>query len=57
MEISDAKQVLEQAKEKMHKAVEYLDNELGTYRVGKANPSVFAGLAWSITERPHPWHR
>lgn len=41
MEISDAQLVLELAKEKMVKAVEYLENELATYRVGKANPSVF----------------
>lgn len=45
MEISDAKKVLEQVKDKMSKAVEYLDNELATYRVGKANPSIFSGIS------------
>jgi len=45
MEISDAKKVLEQIKDKMSKAVEYLDNELATYRVGKANPSIFSGIS------------
>ena len=45
MEISDAKKVLEQVKDKMSKAVEYLDNELATYRVWKANPSIFSGIS------------
>lgn len=43
MEISDAK-VLEQTQGKMNKAVEFLENELATYRVGKANPAVFSGV-------------
>ena len=54
MEISDAKQVLEQAKSKMHKAVEYLENELGTYRVGKANPAVFSGVTVEYYGTPTP---
>lgn len=41
MEISE---VLEQAREKMQKAIEYLENELATYRVGKANPAIFSGV-------------
>ena len=44
MEISDAKKVLEQTQGKMNKAVEFLENELATYRVGKANPAVFSGV-------------
>jgi len=54
MEISDAKQVLEQARGKMHKAVEYLENELGTYRVGKANPAVFSGVTVEYYGTPTP---
>lgn len=54
MEISDAKKVLEQVKDKMSKAVEYLDNELATYRVGKANPSIFSGISIEYYGTPTP---
>ena len=54
MEISDAKKVLEQIKDKMSKAVEYLDNELATYRVGKANPSIFSGISIEYYGTPTP---
>ena len=54
MELSDAKKVLEQAKGKMHKAVEFLENELATYRVGKANPSIFSGVHIEYYGTPTP---
>lgn len=41
MDISNAKTVVEAAKAKMQKAVTYLENELGNYRLGKANPAIF----------------
>jgi len=36
--------VLEDAKERMAKAVEHLDNELGKIRAGKANPKMLEGI-------------
>lgn len=39
--IEKAKAVTQAAKEKMQGAVTYLDEELKTYRAGKANPAVF----------------
>ena len=54
MEISDAQLVLEMVKEKMAKAVEYLDNELATYRVGKANPAIFSGVTVEYYGTPTP---
>ena len=54
MELSDAQLVLEMVKEKMAKAVEYLDNELATYRVGKANPAIFSGVTVEYYGTPTP---
>ena len=39
--IDKAKAVVAAAKEKMQAAVTYLDEDLKTYRAGKANPAVF----------------
>lgn len=39
--IEKAKAVIEAAKEKMQATVTYLDEDLKTYRAGKANPAVF----------------
>jgi len=41
MELSDAQLVLEMVKEKMAKAVEYLENELATYRVRQSKILLF----------------
>ena len=38
----------------MQKAVEHLENELGTYRVGKANPAVFSGVTVEYYGTPTP---
>lgn len=54
MDINDAKQVLTQAKDKMKKAVDYLENELATYRVGKANPAIFSGISVDYYGTPTP---
>ena len=39
--ITKAKEILASAKDKMSNAVHHLDEELKTYRAGKANPLVF----------------
>lgn len=39
--IDKAKAVIDAVKEKMQSAVTYLDEDLKTYRAGKANPAVF----------------
>jgi ribosome recycling factor len=39
--IEKAKAVIDAAKEKMQSGVTYLDEDLKTYRAGKANPAVF----------------
>ncbi|HBG53039.1 MAG TPA: ribosome recycling factor [Rikenellaceae bacterium] len=45
---------MEQANGKMHKAVEFLENELAAYRVGKANPAVFSGVHIEYYGTPTP---
>ena len=45
MDISKQKEVISAAKEKMSKALIYLDEELKTYRAGKANPAVFNSVS------------
>ena len=39
--IEKAQAVMDAAKEKMQSAVTYLEEDLKTYRAGKANPAVF----------------
>ena len=39
--IDKAKAVIDAVKEKMQSAVTYLDEDLKTFRAGKANPAVF----------------
>lgn len=39
--ITKAKEIIASSKEKMAAAVEYLEEDLKTYRAGKANPAVF----------------
>ena len=41
MDISKQKEVISAGKGKMAKALNYLEEELKTYRAGKANPTVF----------------
>ena len=40
--ITRAKEILAAAKDKMSHAVTHLDEELKTYRAGKANPMVYS---------------
>ena len=46
--IEKAKSVIDAAKEKMQNAVTYLDEDLKTYRAGKANPAVFNSVVTAI---------
>ena len=39
-----AKEIISAADEKMEEAVMFLEEDLKTYRVGKANPSIFKGV-------------
>ena len=42
--IDNAKEIVSAAKSKMADAVKFLEEDLKTYRVGKANPSVFNNI-------------
>ena len=44
MDISKQKEVITAAKDKMSKAIFHLEEELKTYRAGKANPAVFHNI-------------
>ncbi|MBQ7020478.1 MAG: ribosome recycling factor [Bacteroidales bacterium] len=49
-----AKQILASAKDKMSNAVNHLDEELKTYRAGKANPLVFNNVMVDYYGSPTP---
>ena len=52
--ITRAKQILASAKDKMSNAVNHLDEELKTYRAGKANPLVFNNVMVEYYGSPTP---
>ncbi len=52
--ITKAKAILEEAKTKMSSAAHHLDEELKTYRVGKANPMVFNNVMVDYYGIPTP---
>jgi len=52
--ITRAKEILANAKEKMSNAVNHLDEELKTYRAGKANPLVFNNVMVDYYGSPTP---
>jgi len=54
MDISKQKEVLTSAKEKMQKAMLHLEEELKTYRAGKANPAVFNNVMVDYFGNPTP---
>ncbi|MPM86537.1 Ribosome-recycling factor [bioreactor metagenome] len=54
MDISKQKEVIETAKEKMEKALSHLEEELKTYRAGKANPAVFNNVIVDYYGSPTP---
>ena len=57
--ITKAKEILAAAKDKMSHAVSHLDEELKTYRAGKADPRVFNNvipvLRYRSLRSKHPW--
>ncbi len=44
MDIDNQKEVIAAAKEKMNKAIFHLEEELKSYRAGKANPAIFSNI-------------
>jgi len=52
--ITRAKEILSGAKDKMSNAVTHLDEELKTYRAGKANPMVFNNVMVDYYGSPTP---
>ena len=52
--ITKAKEILAAAKDKMSNAVHHLDEELKTYRAGKANPLVFNTVMVDYYGSPTP---
>ena len=52
--ITKAKEILSGAKGKMSNAVNHLDEELKTYRAGKANPMVFNNVMVDYYGSPTP---
>lgn len=49
-----AKKILDGADAKMKNALNFLEDELKTYRVGKANPSIFNGVTVAYYGTPMP---
>ena len=49
-----AKEILNGAEEKMQEAVLFLEEDLKTYRVGKASPAIFNGVTVSYYGTPTP---
>jgi len=54
MDISKQTEVITAAKDKMHKAILHLEEELKTYRAGKANPAVFHNIMIDYYGNPTP---
>jgi len=54
MDISKQKEVITSAKEKMEKALLHLEEELKSYRAGKANPAVFNSIMVDYYGNPTP---
>ena len=52
--ITRAKEILAGAKEKMSDAVEFLEEDLKTYRAGKANPLILNGVHVDYYGTPTP---
>jgi ribosome recycling factor len=52
-----AKEIVSGASDKMQDALSFLEEDLKTYRVGKANPSIFNGLMVDYYGSPTPVHQ
>jgi len=57
MDISAQKEVIKVAKDRMEKAIHHLDEELKSYRAGKANPAVFNSITIDYYGNPLPFPR
>ena len=49
-----AKEIIGGAETKMQSAISFLEEDLKTYRVGKANPSIFNGIMVDYYGSPTP---
>ena len=52
-----AKEILSSAEAKMNDAFAFLEEDLKTYRIGKANPAVFNGVTVDYYGTPTPLHQ
>ena len=52
-----AKEILDQTGSKMQEALNFLEEDLKTYRVGKANPAIFNGVTIDYYGTPTPLHQ
>ncbi len=52
-----AKEIVAQTDSKMQEALNFLEEDLKTYRVGKANPSIFNGVTVDYYGTPTPLHQ
>ncbi len=52
-----AKEIVSQTDEKMQEALNFLEEDLKTYRVGKANPAIFNGVTIDYYGTPTPLHQ
>jgi len=50
----NAKQIINKSEEKMQDAIDFLEEDLKTYRVGKANPSIFNNVVVDYYGSPTP---
>ena len=51
-----AKEILDQTESKMQEALRFLEEDLKTYRVGKANPAIFNGVTIDATDNSFDNH-
>ncbi len=52
-----AKEIINQTDGKMQEALNFLEEDLKTYRVGKANPAIFNGVTVDYYGTPTPLHQ
>lgn len=50
----NAKEIVKRSEDKMASAISFLEEDLKTYRVGKANPSIFNGVTVDYYGTPTP---
>ena len=52
-----AKEIIDQTEGKMQEALKFLEEDLKTYRVGKANPAIFNGVTIDYYGTPTALHQ